>query len=285
MDKKYVEHLEALRTSTNPEWSQSGVSPLVSPMLELVTREVEERQATCDTMNAYLTKLNNVNTPDRDDESGESMTSRYEGLIAACKAHNRSRNEASSTEAVKELKQWHEAGPNGTSGKWLWDMDDEDLRLFVLPEAERNYRESVVRQQALVRVVNAWHHSHLPELLHSHQSRSEEIKALVVRMTTEHSRFLTGLVGHVEATKDNVHAFSSSSFISWAHEQRDFESRHEYMKEAVHVNFWNGTTRSNVIFGAVSQTLLNVRLAFEVMESRDELVCYSSGICCLYHWW
>ncbi|PVF96402.1 hypothetical protein CPB86DRAFT_816405 [Serendipita vermifera] len=266
LDRKYVEDLKALRTSVNPQWSQSGVSPLVSPMLELVTREVAERQTTCDTMNTYLKELSNVNSPDHNTRSGESMISLYEELIAACKVHDRIRNEASSTEAVKELKQWHETGPNGTNRNTLSSMDDKDLSVFLLPEVERNYRESVVRQQVLARIVKRWHHSHLPERFESHQSRSEEIKTLMARMASEHSRLLTAVVGHLEATKNNIHGFSSGSFISWAHNQHGSESEHEYMKEAVHVDFSNGTTRSNVIFGTISQTLLNVILAMEAME-------------------
>ncbi|PVF96409.1 hypothetical protein CPB86DRAFT_787031 [Serendipita vermifera] len=68
LDKKYTEDLKALRMSANPQWSQSGLSPLVSPMLEFVSREVEERQGTSDSMNTYLEELSSVNSPDCDQE-------------------------------------------------------------------------------------------------------------------------------------------------------------------------------------------------------------------------
>ncbi|PVF91510.1 hypothetical protein CPB86DRAFT_323011 [Serendipita vermifera] len=238
-------------------------------MLELVAREIKERQATYDTMNTYLEELSNVHSPDHNADSGESMISVYEDLIAACKVHDRFREEASSTEAVKELKQWHEAGPNGTYGKRLWDMDDEDLSLFVLPEAERNYRESVVRQHVLARIVKKWHHSHLPGRFDSHQSRSEEIKTLMARMASEHSRLLTAVVGHLEAAKNGIHGFSSRSFISQAHNQRDSESEHGYMKKALHVDFSNGTTRFHVIFGT---TLSEVGRAMKLLNQRSTSV-------------
>ncbi|PVF90930.1 hypothetical protein CPB86DRAFT_481185 [Serendipita vermifera] len=238
-------------------------------MVELVTREVKERQATCDTMNAYLEELSNVNSPDHNTDLGESMINLYEDLIAACKVHDRSREEASSTQAVKELKQWHEQGPNGAYGQTLFEANGKYLSLFMFPDIELNYRESVIQQQVLARIVNTWHYFHLPELLESHQSRGEEIKTLVARMASEHSRLLTALVGHLEATKNDIHVFSSGSFISWAHNQHGSESDHEYMKEAVHVDFSNGTTRSNVIFGT---TLLDVGHTMKVLKERNDLL-------------
>ncbi|PVF91513.1 hypothetical protein CPB86DRAFT_878483 [Serendipita vermifera] len=239
-------------------------------MVKLINREAKERQATCDRMNAYLKELSNVNSPDREGKSGKSMISRYENLIATCKGHDGFRNEASSTEAVKILKQWHEEGPNGASDKLLQHMNDEDLSRFMLPELERNYRESVVQQQPLARVISKWHHSHLPKLLESHQSRSEEIKTLMARIASEHSRLLTAVAGHLEATKNDVHRFSSCSFISWAHNQRDYESEHRYMKEAIHVDFSNGTTRHDVIFGTVSRTQLEVGRAMQVLDAKRQ---------------
>ncbi|PVF91512.1 hypothetical protein CPB86DRAFT_322951 [Serendipita vermifera] len=194
------------------------------------------------------------------------MISKYDQLIIGCKFLEVCREEASSTKAVKDMQRWH---VKGTNSKNIIDMGDEDLHRFVLPETERNYRESVVRQQALARVINPWHHNQLPELLESHQSRSEEIKTLMARMVSEHSRLLTALVGHLEATKNQVHGFSSSSFISLAHIRHDYESEHEYMKEAVHVDFSNGTMRSHVIFGTVSQTPLEVRRAMNLLEGRN----------------
>ncbi|PVF96404.1 hypothetical protein CPB86DRAFT_787027 [Serendipita vermifera] len=71
-------------------------------------------------------------------QSGESMISRYEDLIAACKMYDRTREEASSIKAVKELKQWHEAGPNGASSKLLLQISNKDFSLFVLPEVGRS---------------------------------------------------------------------------------------------------------------------------------------------------
>ncbi|CAG8672849.1 14373_t:CDS:2, partial [Acaulospora colombiana] len=282
-----IEELEAFRKSANPQWSQSGISPLVSPMLEFLGQEVEERQTTCDTMNTYMEELGHFKSPDRNEE--------YDDLIAACKAHEECREEASSTKAVKDMRHWHEQGPNGTDGKYLEYMDDEELEQFLLPLPERNYRESIVRQQSLARATNTWHHSQFPELLDRHQSRTEEIKTLMARLVTEHryryvsywdgrlgsltspnSRLLTGLVGQLEATKNSVYEFSSSSFISSAHDQRNFESDHTYMKEAVHVDFSNGTTRPYIVFGTVSQTLISGRHVTKAMVKGLILVCHSS---------
>lgn len=270
VDKKYIDDLEALRTSATPQWSQSGVSLLVSPMLEFLAREVEERQATYRALSTYLEGMKKVKSPDRDKKTGGSMVSKYNELIAACEEHEVCREEASSTQAIKDMGRWHKQGPNGTSSEIVFHLSDTELSYFVLPETERNYRESIVRQQSLARVVNKWHHSQLPGVLDSHQSRSENIKALMVRMVSENSRLLTSLVGHLEATKNSVHEFSSSSFISWAHDRCDSESEHRYMKEAVHVNFSNGTTQPFVIFGSVSQTLSVVRRAIKALTNKRE---------------
>ncbi|PVF96412.1 hypothetical protein CPB86DRAFT_511692 [Serendipita vermifera] len=268
LDKKYLEELKALRVSANPEWSQSNVSPLISPMLEFLARE---RQATYDATNTDLQELSGVNSPNWNEETGESAISKYDDLIAACKRHEVCREEASSITAVKEMQQWHEQGPNGTDSQTLGSMTDTDLSRFVLPETERNYRESVVQQQQLARVVNGWHHSRLPEHLDSHQSRSEEVQALVARVISEHSHLLTALIGCLEATKNSIHRFSSGSFISWAHDQCETESEHRDMKEAVHVDFWNGRTRSHIIFGSASQTPLEVRGAMKLLEEEGKL--------------
>ncbi|PVF96406.1 hypothetical protein CPB86DRAFT_511194 [Serendipita vermifera] len=212
------------------------------------------------------------------------MISKYDELITACKDHEICREEASSTKAVKDMHQWHKQGPNGTSSEFISHLSDKELCRFVLPETERNYRESIVRQQSLARVINAWHHSQLQALLESHQSRIEEIKTLMTRMVSEQSRLLTTLVRRLGVTTQSVHKLSSCSFISWAHNRRDSEFAHRYMKEAAHIDFSNGTTRHNVIFGTVSQTLLEVRRAIKVLEKRGELVCYSSEKFHIYCW-
>ncbi|CAG8657404.1 13220_t:CDS:10, partial [Acaulospora colombiana] len=249
-ERDSLEELKALKVSTNPQWSQSGVSPLVSPMLNLLTREIGERQATCETMSIYLEEPSNINSPK---EVDKSMIGKYDDLIATCKTHEMCREEASSIKAVKDMQRWHQQDPpKGTRGKWIHFMNDDDLNRFVLPVTERNYRESVVRQQE--------------ERLDSHQSRSEEIRTRIARMVTEHSRLLTAVVGHLEAAKNSVHEFSPSSFISHAHDRRESESEHEYMNKAVYVDFSNGKTQPYIIFGTVSQTLTEVRRAMKILQ-------------------
>lgn len=270
LDKKYIEELKALRTTANPQWSQSSLSPLVSSALDFISQEVKTRQATCDTMTTYLEELSNFDSPDSIKETGGSIIDQYDELIAACKTHELCRDGASSMKAVRDMQQWHERGPNGIKGKPINAMGHRDFDRFVLPESERNYRESVVRQQALTHLVNTWHHSQFPERLDYHQSHYEEIKALLIRMTSEHSRLLTALVGHLETTKNSVHESSSSLFISWAHDQCQSESEHEYMKEVMHVDFSNGTTRPYIIFGTVSQSPLVERVV-KLLKERTQL--------------
>lgn len=269
LDRKYLKELKTLGLLVNPRWSQSRVSSLVSPMLEFFAQEVEERQRTCDSVSKYLDELSDSHPPEHVEETSESMISRYDDLIAACKDHEVCRKEASSAKAIKEMWQWHGQGPNGSDSNYVCYMSTADLKQFLLPLTERNYRESIARQQTLAHTVNSWHRSRLPELINSHQSRSEEIKAVVARVTGEHSRLVTTMAGFLEATKNNIHGFSSSSFISWHHNERDSESEHTYMKEVVYVNFSDGTMRSNIIFGTVSRTLLELRRAIQALIERD----------------
>lgn len=271
MDKNYLDALKALSMSANSQWSQSSLSPLLSPVLHLLAQEVEGREAMCNTVNTYLQGLSNVCSPDWNEDTSEHMVSKYENLIAACKRHESCREIASSPDAVKELQQWHHQGPNDTSLMTLDDILDADFEHFVMPPAEREYRESVSQQTTLAYAVNGWHRTQLSERLDSHQSRIEEVKLLAGRVVSEHSRLSTALVGHLEATKSNIHEFSSSSSISWAHDQCDLESDHLYLKKPVHIDFSNGKRQSHVIFGTISKASLEARCALKALGEKHEL--------------
>ncbi|PVF96411.1 hypothetical protein CPB86DRAFT_511494 [Serendipita vermifera] len=225
----------------------------------------------CNTVNTYLQGLSNVCSPDWNEDTSEHMVSKYENLIAACKRHESCREIASSPDAVKELQQWHHQGPNDTSLMTLDDILDADFEHFVMPPAEREYRESVSQQTTLAYAVNGWHRTQLSERLDSHQSRIEEVKLLAGRVVSEHSRLSTALVGHLEATKSNIHEFSSSSSISWAHDQCDLESDHLYLKKPVHIDFSNGKRQSHVIFGTISKASLEARCALKALGEKHEL--------------
>jgi hypothetical protein len=71
-----------------------------------------------------------------------------------------------------------------------------------------------------------------------------------------------------------MHEFSSTSFISWAHDQHELETEHRYMKKAVYVDFLNGETRSDLIFGTISVTNLEARLALEELCDREAWVSH-----------
>jgi hypothetical protein len=99
----------------------------------------------------------------------------------------------------------------------------------------------------------------------------------VFSLPASYSRLLTALVGHLQGTKNANHEFSSGSFISWAHDQRELEAEHRLMKEAVHVDFVTGTTRSTVVFGTIPEARFGVIRAYkELMDRRVFMVSYLS---------
>jgi hypothetical protein len=81
-----------------------------------------------------------------------------------------------------------------------------------------------------------------------------------------------------------MHEFSSSLFISWAHDQREYELRHNYMKKVLHLDFSNSETRSIVIFGTISAAPLEAYRALRVLCQKGLVVGYSLHSCDIYYW-
>jgi hypothetical protein len=70
------------------------------------------------------------------------------------------------------------------------------------------------------------------------------------------------------------HGFSSGLFISWAHDQREWEAEHRFLKEVVHVDFVTGITRSKVIYGTTFGLFEASRALSELAESGVDSVSY-----------
>jgi hypothetical protein len=85
--------LKALGISANPEWSESGVLQLFSPMIEFVAQgwlhtrylrtlvptvidnyvEVEERETACNEVGTYLDQLSKFKSPDKEEEASSML--------------------------------------------------------------------------------------------------------------------------------------------------------------------------------------------------------------------
>jgi hypothetical protein len=61
------------------------------------------------------------------------MISRYDDFIAACKAHEVCREEASATGAVRDLQQWHTRWPNENDKRYIWEIRDSEFEQHLLP--------------------------------------------------------------------------------------------------------------------------------------------------------
>ncbi|CAG8677769.1 14334_t:CDS:2 [Acaulospora colombiana] len=211
-----LDDLEQLHQSViDPAWSQSAIWPLVGPLVDYFTKEVESRRDICEVLEDCVQGLPEVGLPDSSDDGGPLMAEEYVKLGKAFRRHERCRIQATSFPSIAELKVWH-----GTSESRLVTNYDSHSK------AARVYRQSVLQQQRI----------YTKERLEAHQQQSEDIKTAVNKILTSNRQ-------------DGTQRFSSSEFISEVYECYQLEACHLWMQPVGYVDFETAEFSDTVIFG------------------------------------
>ncbi|CAG8709948.1 4971_t:CDS:2, partial [Acaulospora colombiana] len=226
----------------------SSFHNVVPVLIALV--EVIQRREVCESVTTWISNLDIAKSPNFPDESGVPISAQYTDLGELFREYENCRLEASSPASIAELKAWHEH--NFTS--WTCDLRPGDIPLFNLPpsgelalEREDNYqpdlekafRRSITRLQDRATSISTWHKEKFPVRNRAWEIANERLTFLGLYVE---------LVTHLDYTKDQTQAFSSSAFISKAHDGQQLEAEHASMQPVNHVDFVTGETKDAVIF-------------------------------------
>ncbi|PVF91990.1 hypothetical protein CPB86DRAFT_744902 [Serendipita vermifera] len=258
LDEKYHQDLAALCDTFNPEWNESAIYPLFSPILAFLKNDVTIRRTICSSVKVLLDEIPNFEPPDKLEETHSSMLDEYQQLVEVNEKLKECKDIASSRDSVAELQEWFDKqvqesdygrkGYEHFTAIKPWDQD-QISGLFVLPESDRKYRRSVCSQQIVARKVSKWHSTILPDVLERHQDRNEIMKKMLQKVANLYSDQSNRVVEQLSEAKDRLNAFSSVDCITQKHEGQSSESGHEFIHPARYVNAVTGKSNSVVIYG------------------------------------
>ncbi|PVG01595.1 hypothetical protein CPB86DRAFT_80688 [Serendipita vermifera] len=197
-------------------------------------------------MDTCIEELPTSSSPDRSDDDGSSMSTRYDELSGLLQEHERCREKASSPEAVAEMTQWHGSKSNSS---FLREMNQREIEAFCLPAIDRDYRQSIYMQQKKAAELSRWHNTSLLVHLERHQHHSEDIQQFIQKMGGTYSALCTKLMDHLSQTQDQTQKFSSPDFIADAYDDQQLESEHAWMQPVAYTDFVTGETSSVVVLG------------------------------------
>ncbi|PVF97849.1 hypothetical protein CPB86DRAFT_815277 [Serendipita vermifera] len=254
LDEKYNQDLAALCATFNPKWKKSAIYPLFSPVLAFFENDVTIRRETCESIKDILDEIPVTNSPDILEEGG-SMFDEYQKLIEVNERLKKDKEAASSRDSVAKLQEWLSRGaPKSKYGEQdlfttIQGFDSVQMAGFRLPEADRKYRQSVYLQQPIAWKISKWHSGVLPNILETHQDRSEKIKTMLQKVGNWYSDQSNRVVKELSAVKDRLNAFSSVDCIAPKHEGQSAETGHEFIHPARYINPITGKSSSVIIYG------------------------------------
>ncbi|CAG8595691.1 4202_t:CDS:2 [Acaulospora colombiana] len=190
-------------------------------------------------MQAYVDELPVVQPPDEVQEDGERMSEQYRKLSDAYKNYEQSRTEASTSSSVLELQAWHDSQPRA---EYLRTLEPSKISTFFLPVSRRIliYRDK----------------NHLED----HQQYKSSGR--------DFSEVATALVAQVGRVREQAHRFSSSDFISKAHEHQRFEAEHPSMEPVTYMDFFTVKPSSTVVLGTKRETEVLTRALKRIADGK-----------------
>ncbi|PVF91994.1 hypothetical protein CPB86DRAFT_878189 [Serendipita vermifera] len=254
LDEKYNQNLAALRDTFNPKWKGSAVYALFSPVLAFFENEVTIRRATCESIKEVLDGIPVTNPPDKLEEGG-SMLDEYQKLIEVNERLKENEEAAHSHDSVLALQEWLNRGaPKSKYGEQdmfttIRGFDSVEMAGLRLLEVDRKYRQSVHLQQQIAWKISKWHSNVLPDILETHQDRSERIKTMLQKVGNSYIDQSNQVVEELSMVKDRLDAFSSVDYIAQKREGQSAEAAHEFIHPARYVNPVTGKSSSVVIYG------------------------------------
>ncbi|PVF97839.1 hypothetical protein CPB86DRAFT_873881 [Serendipita vermifera] len=254
LDEKYNQDLAALYGNFNPKWKNSAIYSLFSPVLAFFEKDVTIRRETCESIKDILDDIPVTNSPDILEEGG-SMFDEYQKLIEVNERLKENHEAARSRDSVAKLQEWLSiVAPKSKYGEQglfttIQVFNSVQMAGFRLPEADRKYRQSVYLQQQIAWKVSKWHSNVLPNILETHQDRSDRIKAMLQKVGNCYSDQSNWMVEELSMVKDRLNAFSSVDYITSKHEAQSAEAGHEFIQPARYVNSVTRRSSSVVMYG------------------------------------
>ncbi|PVF97843.1 hypothetical protein CPB86DRAFT_815274 [Serendipita vermifera] len=278
LDEKYNQYLATLCDTFNPKWKESAIYSLFSPVLAFFEKEVTIRRETCESIKDILDGIPVTNPPDILEEGG-SMLDEYQKLIEVNERLKENKEAARSRDSVAKLQEWLSwEAPKSKYGEQdlfttIRGFGGVQIAGFRLPEGDRKYRQSVHLQQPIACKISKWHSGVLPNILETHQDRSERIKSRLQKVGNWYSDQSNRVVQELSMVKDRLNAFSSVDYITSKHEAQSAEAAHEFFHPARYANPVTGKSSSVVIYGLELDQVKFLGALRKNIETLSEVRC------------
>ncbi|KIM24366.1 hypothetical protein M408DRAFT_331768 [Serendipita vermifera MAFF 305830] len=210
VEAQYLDQISKLKDSWNPKWRESGVWPLISPILGHFEEEITRRNAFVDGLQARFAHVTQSDTENNPYRSFESLEQAY----LACSQADTDVQTPSSQSALQ---------------KWYSTFDPRYPRRF--PEPDLVYRRAISRQHDLVKECGHLHSTKPEDIMEKHQQHSEDVKSFIGGCLSSIADLVAAISRSCSTATSNIRSFTSASFISPRHDEIEDERSHIYMRE------------------------------------------------------
>ncbi|PVF95389.1 hypothetical protein CPB86DRAFT_817211 [Serendipita vermifera] len=250
LDEEYIQNLEAFSQSVAMYECDSDLLPLVSPLMEYFEREIVERKKAASAMHRHLDTVSTIVSDDGLEDLQKIIT-KCEQARGTYTQYQICYQRARTPVANATVELWEKGFSEAHS---LKELDDGAIRDLVIPELEREYRQSLNNIQQEASEISDWNAEELPGVIHSHQERLGNFKEMASHLLGEYSEFCAHLSTHLVCAKENVDQASTSEIIAHVYQKLEVESQHPILRSITYDDFQYRTRRKKVVFG-IEQSL------------------------------
>ncbi|KIM20811.1 hypothetical protein M408DRAFT_30078 [Serendipita vermifera MAFF 305830] len=216
IDERHLKDLKSLEETWNPNWNNSGIWPLISPLLNYFREEISRLERSIAEIVPRVDKLKR--SPPLDEFSPPKVFDDLEPMYQ---------------KEQDALKVAHKID-SGRIGICYWGVKSP-YQCLVLDQ-DRNYRRAVWRQHKAVDQATSWYTENMPTVLENHQQRTEDVKSCVQSILIQYSGVSSELSASCSTSIRRMAAFSSTTFISLRHDQAERERSHILLRKANYMN-------------------------------------------------
>lgn len=240
LENKYIADLKLLRESWDPRWIESGLSPLISPILDYINSEIEYKANACAEISSRLEGISSVIPPGLHDEGDFKLFKMPAMLELPCKAYEKCRKSIISTKAE-----------NSPTKPQLGQVEEniQDPAGVILSPKNRDFRKAAKWQNRAVKEAGRWYTQYLPGIIDRHQQCSEDIKMFLLGVFNSLSKLQTNLSTACSVALNSTTLFASSHSISPRYEEAEKEAEHHLLQKRGYYNYVDDVEISRPIFG------------------------------------
>ncbi|PVF95382.1 hypothetical protein CPB86DRAFT_591347 [Serendipita vermifera] len=209
---------------------------------------MEERKKAITVIKDHLETVFNI-TSGSGVKNMQETVNKYEQLPVSYLHYQACHEKAKSPESTAALEKWHQSFSEATS---LKDLKNEQIKALELPEAEREYRQSLHDAQKEVDAISRWNQESLPEILGGHQDKIDDFKQLYTRVFNSYSNLYTNLTAEWENAQETISEISSSKIMSEVRKRHNEEMAHPMLRPIMYHDIRYNTERIKAVFGMES---------------------------------